>query len=235
MWENIFLLPHSPLPLDLDMGHAPISSKIRCSDLQSTHAEEGRVLQHCLSSFTCVFWFLVFGCFFLYWQRLPLKSLPAYLDISATLPLPYVMGRGSLDRGTRWHFYQVTLNWGIHILRVPSEDISQNTMPGRVQGNPGHGRTYSFESLCGADVFPSIPPPISLLPPCQRVRVPAVNAACERQQFAWYHRTNCYNQGDWLGANALWSLSRQRNQMQHMFWTEGRQRWMCRRFLLPVK
>lgn len=40
------------------------------------------------------FWFLV--GFFLYWQRLPLKSLPAYLDISATLPPPYVMGRGSL-------------------------------------------------------------------------------------------------------------------------------------------
>lgn len=52
MWENIFLLPYSPLPLDLDMGHAPISSQIRCSDLQSTHAEEGRILQHCLSSFT---------------------------------------------------------------------------------------------------------------------------------------------------------------------------------------
>lgn len=74
------------------LGHLPVSSLSQCNDLRSTHPEEGRALQHCLSSFTCGFF---------YWQHLPLKSLPAYLKISTVLPLPSVMGP---DLGTPMAF-----------------------------------------------------------------------------------------------------------------------------------
>lgn len=92
----------------------------------------------------------------------------------------------------------------------------------RYRENPSHGWRLTL-SWCLPLTLP-----LSLLLPlrhCMQVTV-LTQPVGDRQQCELSHCLRCDNEGDFFGANALWSLSGQWNQMQRMFGFEGRQWWM---------